>query len=118
MVVEHQHQIRNALHEHLGLGGTPLPCGGGDLSGGQRRNERFFPQYLLCHADAPPDRAGKERPHGVKVELVRQRRIQQLQIRLAFHLGVKVGRCTVEGHALHKGVDGRAALCAGHAGLL
>ena len=44
--------------------------------------------------------------------------IQQAGIDLALHLGVQVGRGAVEGDALHKGVDGGAALGPGHAGLL
>ena len=118
MLVKDQHQIGNALHQHLRRGSTPLPCGGRDLGGGQGRDERFLPQNLLCQPDAPPDRTCKEGPHGVQIELVRQRRVKQLQVGLPPDLGVQIGRGAVKRHALHKGVDGCAALSPGHAGFL
>ena len=34
VLIKHQYQIGDALHEHFRFGGTPLLCGGGDFGGG------------------------------------------------------------------------------------
>ena len=118
MLVKHQHKVGNALHQHLGPGSTPLLCGGGDVGSGQGRDERLLAQDAASQPDPPPDRTVKEGAHGVQIQLVCQCGVQQLQPSLPLHLGRKIGGRAVKGHALHKGVDGGAALGAGHAAFL
>ena len=77
VVVIDQHQVGNALHQHLSLA---LPCFGGDLRSGQGGDERFLPQYGPGVADAPPDSTFKKRAHAVQVQFVGQACIQQAGI--------------------------------------
>ena len=114
MVVKHQHQVGNALHQHLGAGGRA----GLDLGGGQRGDEGFLPQYLRRMADATVDGAFKEGAHRVQVQHVSQGGVQQAQALLPLHLGGQVGRIGGKGHPLQKRMDGGAALGAGHAAFL
>ena len=119
MVVKHQHHIGNALHQHRGLGRSPLSRRfGDDFSGRQRGNERFFPQDLAGSGNALPYPTGKKRAYLFQIQHFGQLRVQQVQVQLALHFGFQLWRLRAKGDALQKRMDGRAAFRPGHAGLL
>ena len=91
VVVKHQHHIGNALHQHRGLGRSPLPRRfGDDFSGRQRGNERFFPQDLAGSGNALPYSAGKKRAYLFQIQHFGQLRVQQVQVQLALHFGFQL----------------------------
>ena len=107
MVGVDEDDVRDALHQHPGVGGRAVgqgaALGSHDLGGGQRGDKSQLPQHILCPADAAERLAAHKAEYLIDIQLPGNGGERELRRRLTLPLGAD-------------GIQNGSVLCVPHSG--